>query len=168
MGIDWTEPVPRPTARVIVVDEDDRILLIRANDGEYRGSGMPVWLTPGGGLEGTETYEEAALRELDEEVGLATAELGACVWTRRLPFVLSDGIAREKHERCFVCRVPHFEVGAVSPELLDLDAVGGFRWWSVDDILAAADEVFVPRALGVLLPAVLRGENPAVPIFVGT
>ena len=153
---------------MIVLDEDDRILLIRANDGEFRGSGIPVWLTPGGGLEGTETFEEAAFRELREEVGVETAELGACVWTRRLPYALSDGIPREKHERYFVCRVPHFEVGAVSPELLELEAVGGFRWWSVDEIVAAADEVFVPRALGALLPAVVRGEYPAVPIAVGT
>ena len=151
-----------------MLDEHDRILLIRANDGEYRGSGFPVWLTPGGGLEGSETFEEAALRELREEVGLEAAELEACVWTRRLPYALSDGMAREKHERYFVCRVPHFEVGAVSRELLDLEAVGGFRWWSVNEIVAAADEVFVPRALAALLPAVLRGDYPAEPIVVGT
>ena len=151
-----------------MLDEDDRILFIRANDGGYRGSGIPVWLTPGGGLEGAETFEESALRELREEVGLEVTELGACVWTRRLPYALSDGIAREKHERYFVCRVPHFEVGAASPEFLDLEDVGGFRWWSVDEIVATADQVFVPRALGALLPAVLRGEYPAEPIKVGT
>ena len=150
-----------------MLDEDDRILLIHATDGEYRGSGVPVWLTPGGGLEGTETFEEAALRELREEVGLKTADLRGCVWTRRLPYALSDGIAREKHERYFVCRVAHFEVSAVSSEQLDLESVGGFRWWSADEIVAATEEVFVPRALGSLLPAVLQSEYSAEPIEVG-
>jgi ADP-ribose pyrophosphatase YjhB (NUDIX family) len=128
--------LPRPTARVIVLDEDDRVLLILASDGEYRGSGEPVWLTPGGGLGEGETYEEAAVRELHEEVGLTGAALGPCVWLRRLPFALADGVPREKHERYFVCRVAHFEVSDISEEALDLEAVGGFRWWTCDEIEA--------------------------------
>jgi 8-oxo-dGTP pyrophosphatase MutT (NUDIX family) len=160
--------IPRPTSRVIVLDDHDKVLLIHSTDGEYRGSGQPVWLTPGGGLDGKETYEEAAFRELREEVGLTVTQLGPCVWTRRLPFTLSDGVAREKHERYYICRVQHFEVGKVSQDILDLEAVGGFRWWSVGEILEATDQVFVPRTLGDLLPALLAGKFPERPLPVGT
>lgn len=162
-----TEPrIPRPTARVLVLDEDDRVLLILAPDGEYRGSGQPVWLTPGGGVDEGETCEDAALRELREEVGLEDVALGPCVWRRKLPFSLADGVAREKHERYFCCRVPHFEVNDVSEDLLDLEAVAGFRWWSVDEI-EASDEAFAPRRLGVLLRALLRDETPDEPADAG-
>ena len=158
--------LPRPTARVLLLDEDDRILLILSPGGEYRGSGEPVWMTPGGGVDEGETYEDAALRETREEVGLTDASLGPVVWLRRLPYTLSDGVPREKHERYFVCRVPHFEVGDVSDEVLDLEAVGGFRWWSIDEI-EASDEDFAPRGLGESLRELLRDGAPAKPLDVG-
>ena len=40
-------PIPRPTARVLLLDEEDRIFLIYT-DGEMSGIGLPnVWLTCG-------------------------------------------------------------------------------------------------------------------------
>ena len=70
-------PILRPAARVLLIDAQDRVLLLRANVGEG-----DVWITPGGALEPGESAEQAALRELREETGVAGAELSPCVWTR--------------------------------------------------------------------------------------
>ena len=59
----------RPSARAIVLDEHDRILLCRF-ELEREGSPVVVWATPGGGVEPGETLLEALRRELREEVGL--------------------------------------------------------------------------------------------------
>ena len=50
-------PIPRPAARVLLLDALNRLLM-------FRWKPPNVWITPGGGLEASETYEQSALREL--------------------------------------------------------------------------------------------------------
>ncbi|HSG29190.1 MAG TPA: NUDIX domain-containing protein [Candidatus Krumholzibacterium sp.] len=58
---------PVPAATCLVFDGDGRILLVRRG----REPGMGSWSLPGGFMETGEGPEEAALRELEEETGLA-------------------------------------------------------------------------------------------------
>src|SRR4051794_39218317 len=66
----------RRTARVLLVDESDRILLFRDSDPGLPGRHW--WITPGGGVEGAESDLHGAVRELHEETGLV-ADPGALV-----------------------------------------------------------------------------------------
>ena len=58
-------PMRRISARAIVLMNDKKVILIhRVKEGyEY-------WVTPGGGVEEGESFEEAVVRELKEEVGI--------------------------------------------------------------------------------------------------
>ena len=60
-------PVHRHAARIVCVDADGRILLLRWHDPV---DGHVVWEPPGGGVEPGETFLAAARRELAEETGL--------------------------------------------------------------------------------------------------
>ena len=90
----------RPTARLLVLDPADRVLLFSATD--PRGQ---VWFTPGGGVHRGESLEAAAVRELAEETGhvRAEADIGPLVATcsglratgdRIVPYGLSDLVDR--------------------------------------------------------------------------
>ncbi|MGH3466586.1 MAG: NUDIX hydrolase [Thermocrispum sp.] len=65
-----TMAVGRRAARAILIDDRDRLLLIkRTKPGQ-----APYWTAPGGGVEDTDASVEAALhRELAEELGAKTA-----------------------------------------------------------------------------------------------
>jgi 8-oxo-dGTP pyrophosphatase MutT (NUDIX family) len=156
------EPEIRPAARILLIDEHDRLLLFRAVPQVFNGDAF--WFPPGGGLLPGETHEQAALRELREETGLE-APLGPCVWIRRHVFRFK-GAWYDQRERYFVVRVPISEISTDGWEDLEREMMDRSRWWSLGEIRASS-EVFVPRRLGELLPTILAGEYPAEPLDVG-
>jgi len=156
-------PEPRPASRVLVLDGRDRLLLL---DGIVPNRARTrLWCTPGGAVKGDETFEEAALRELAEETGIAGVALGPCVWRREHVFEMF-GRWYAGDERYFLARVGDVEVDGCGREAVEADLILGHRWWTAAEI-AASREIFVPRRLGELLPPLLRGGIPATPLDVG-
>ena len=146
-------------ARAVVLDPEDRILLVRFRQPDV---GDTWWATPGGALDPGETHEDALRRELLEEAGIA-AEIGPCIWTREHVFHWGERYLRQV-ERYYVVRV---ESRVVAPQLdLAAENVHELRWWTLAE-LSASQEDFAPRRLAELTRDLLAEGPPLEPFDAG-
>lgn len=165
--MDATTPIERPTARVIVLDPDHRILLFRAMIGrsvepERLPDAVSFLALPGGGIERGEAPEAAARRELVEETGLvAKAEL---------PLVAFRTTAYDWKGKRYLTREHIYFHRSMTTALdssgwLEMDRrwMSDLAWWTLD-ALAATNEIVRPPGLLPLARDLSRGLLPAAPV----
>jgi 8-oxo-dGTP pyrophosphatase MutT (NUDIX family) len=150
---------PRKVARVVLLDPRDRILLLHGHEPDDPADDW--WFTPGGGLEGEETHEEAALRELAEETGITRVELGPVLWRRRCSFPFA-GRRWDQDEWYHLARTQDTGTGPTALTELERRSVSGARWWTCRE-LAVTRETVYPTRLAELLRRLLDDGPPAEP-----
>jgi 8-oxo-dGTP pyrophosphatase MutT (NUDIX family) len=148
------EALSRDAARVLLLDEHDRLLLIQGFDPAAPELGS-WWITPGGGLEPGETPEAAAVREVWEETGLELHAVVGPLWERTSKFPF-DGVLVTQHELYFAARVAHFEAEGASLTDLEQRATIGMRWWTVDEVRATDSRIYPENLLDLLADAAHR------------
>ena len=158
-GLNTAEAVERLASRVVLVDEQNRVLLLKW----LRPDGEAVWITPGGALEPGESFEEAAIRELWEETGLRDVALGEQVWQSSNFFVAQGELYRSEHH-FFIARVGSVTISNENMDELERAVNGEHRWWSLDELLASS-QIRPPGLIAVLSPIIERGatKDPETP-----
>jgi ADP-ribose pyrophosphatase YjhB (NUDIX family)/L-amino acid N-acyltransferase YncA len=155
-------PHLRPAARAVILDEKDRILLVR-----FEFADGPLWATPGGGLEAGETVIEGLRRELVEEVGLEGFPDPQHLWHQE---VVADGHAAGFDgviNDYFLIRTGHFTpAGTLTPAELRAENVHGLRWWTLPE-LEAHEGRFAPHELPALVRRLLELGPPSIPTQLG-
>ena len=122
----------RENVRAAVVDEQNRVLLLRYGD-DYGW----WWVTPGGGRERGEDDEQTLRRELEEEVGLVGFELGPLLWELG-GWTLDEPGFGSFLSRVYLVRVARFE----PPHLTEAHEA---RWFPIAELGSVSTR---PRDLG--------------------
>lgn len=158
-----SEPIVRRTARVLLVDELDRVLLFQGQDPS--NPSVIYWCPVGGGIESGESVEDAARREVREETGLTDFDLGPHVWNRQDEYSFS-GKNYHVNETWFLSHAASFEIDTSAMFDLERSSFVQYRWWTQSE-LDVTTELMTPRNLASLLKDLILNGPPEVPLEFG-
>lgn len=132
----------RPSARILVLDQFGCVLLFKFSHKSGQLAGRTYWATPGGAVEEGETFEEAALRELEEETGLSTQQLTAEVGRRSFELQLTNGEVVCAEERFFGVRTVRSSLSSLGWTDNEREVVADHHWWSTEELQQTAEIIF--------------------------
>ncbi|HTR84896.1 MAG TPA: NUDIX domain-containing protein [Reyranella sp.] len=158
----------RPSARLILLDDRDRLFLFKVHQpavydpaDPFHG---PFWVMIGGMVDPGEDYTEAAVREAREETGMSVAGEVRWVWKRQR--VMQWRERKVQHiERFFLARTASTAVDTSGLDEREKSWTLDHRWWSIDEIIASSER-FEPKDLGRYLKALLHDGPPAEPLVI--
>ena len=162
-------PMPtRDTARLVLLDEFDQVLLIRIENNDVEDPIKPLkkafWVTPGGKIEPDESPEQAVRRELLEETGITEAEILGQVWYGEVDLLWKGEVTRLR-ERFFLTKVQKVVINVKGLSQEEKAVYRSHKWWKLEELFHS-DDIFIPQHLPNLLEPLIRGDIPTSPITI--
>jgi 8-oxo-dGTP pyrophosphatase MutT (NUDIX family) len=156
MGENVSHNATRRTARAILMDPDDQVLLFEFHlpAGFISDAPRIFWATPGGAIEEGEDVIAALRRELDEETGIQGYDVGPELFHGSNELTIK-GVPTRTLERFFLVRSPVSSLGATAWTDVEKLVMRRHKWWPISELKLTTETVFPPR-LGYWIGTVLR------------
>lgn len=136
----------RRAARILLIDELERLLLIRFAPPKRRA----FWCGVGGECDPGEDFHAAAVRELFEETGLRVESCGPEIAQRMDDFITLEGEPVTSDERFFRVRTTSFTPDCTGHTDLERELIKEFRWFSAAELAEWHEPVFPVNILDLL------------------
>jgi 8-oxo-dGTP pyrophosphatase MutT (NUDIX family) len=146
----------RPSARLLITDPLGRVLLFRFEHRTGALAGSIYWATPGGGVEGNETFEEAAIRELWEETGICVDHIGPQIAQRQVVLQLSDGEFVNEDERYFHVGVSSNRLCTANWTADEVECMTDHHWWEQDLLKQSSEKIWPENLIDMLKAATVE------------
>ncbi|MCE1117282.1 MULTISPECIES: NUDIX hydrolase [Pseudomonas] len=143
----------RESARLLVINPEQRVLLFRFVHTQGALAGDDYWATPGGGLEAGECFEAAAIRELREETGIVIEAVDESIAERRFPLVLPSGEEVLSVERYFVVQIAQQVLSNAEWTANECEVIADHRWWSAEELRLTSQIVWPEHLVAMLVQA---------------
>ncbi len=140
----------RPSSRLLLLDPNDRILLFQFSFANGPLAGQSYWATPGGAVEGEETFEQAAIRELKEETGLVFETVGEEITRREYELQLPSGEIVVADEHYFLVRVADQKISDEQWSDHEKNVMTDHHWWSQEELLQTTATIFPENLLELI------------------
>ncbi|MCY1669897.1 NUDIX domain-containing protein [Novosphingobium sp. SL115] len=141
----------RRAARILLMDEYDRLLLIRFAPADRR----PFWCGVGGECDPDEDFPAAASRELFEETGLTVETCGPEVARRADDYLTLEGEPITSDERFFRVTTRSFTPDTSGHTAIERELIKEFRWFTRAELANWHEPLFPVNILDLL-----DAENP--------
>jgi 8-oxo-dGTP pyrophosphatase MutT (NUDIX family) len=132
----------RPSSRLIVLTPANHVLLFKFCHKNDALSGSSYWATPGGGLEPNESFEQAALRELQEETGLQRHSAGESVASRTFTMMLPNGETVLADERFFIIHADKTDIDHSRWSENEKRVIQDHYWWTLEELRHTNETIF--------------------------
>jgi 8-oxo-dGTP pyrophosphatase MutT (NUDIX family) len=143
----------RPSSRLLVLNDNRQVLLFKFEPRSGPLSGQIFWATPGGSIEYGETFEETAIRELREELGITLDDPGTQVARRAVVLTTYNGEVVEADERYFLIHTDERAVSDTNRPPLERELMAAHRWWSQADLKSTSEQVWPEDLEDILIGA---------------
>jgi 8-oxo-dGTP pyrophosphatase MutT (NUDIX family) len=156
MGENVSQNATRRTARAILMDPEERVLLFEFHlpAGFISDAPRIFWATPGGAIEEGEDVLTALRREVDEETGIQGYDVGPELFHGSNQLTL-NGMPTRTLERFFLVRSPVSSLGTTAWTDVEKQVMRRHKWWPLSELKVTTETVFPPR-LGYWIETVLR------------
>ena len=148
----------RKSSRALLLNKRNQLFLFRYTF-DFFAEKESIWITPGGGLDDGESFEDALKRELFEELGIRLSELAPYVFYRTPLYELKNGEAVRSEERFYLvnCDDETFSYDGWSESETKRMTVG--KWWSIEEIKKSEEKFFSEDIIGIL-ERLSKGDVP--------
>jgi 8-oxo-dGTP pyrophosphatase MutT (NUDIX family) len=154
--------ITRKSSRAILLNEKEEVFLFKfefASLSEHK----TLWVTPGGGLEYEESFEEGLARELFEELGIVIGFPCKYIFYRNKPFETNNGEIFMSEERYYLVRVNTEVISFENMTNNEKKHTKSWRWWSLKD-LEVSEDTFFADDLAEKIGLVLESETENYPL----